>query len=462
MYLYCSEAGDLMNINKYTAYRVYSLKNIKKAIFFNVKNRKYIILEGLSAELFELLYNESESKLSEWCCRNEINQQDIVDFVAQLKELDILDEDDKNLSSDCDTNSEKPERSDNDPNIVNLLSEELFENGLFYSFHLDLTNKCNARCIHCYHTFDKYDYSKEIPLSKIKSLIDTIYDLGVFSIVLSGGEALLRDDFFDILEYISNKGMLITLFTNGMLLSEETVQKLALYRISVVSISVYGHNAFLQDTITSIKGSFEKTLKGIEYLKKNKIEFDLKCVMLKENATYITEISDFCKQLNYNRECILDFTLSGKIDGDCCTYDHKISYECLKEIYYSSPDNFIGKLSDYTRHPNSIPCGAGRHGLYCSADGKIYPCVGFRLYLCDIDSLENINDNATLKEWQKKRLSDFTDCFKHTYCKYCLEQCAGNNLIENSNYLCSAISHCERAKIIEEWFSKSESATSNR
>ena len=142
--MYCSEAGDLMNINKYTAYRVYSLKNIKKAIFFNVKNRKYIILEGLSAELFELLYNESESKLSEWCCRNEINQQDIVDFVAQLKELDILDEDDKNLSSDCDTNSEKPERSDNDPNIVNLLSEELFENGLFYSFHLDLTNKCNA------------------------------------------------------------------------------------------------------------------------------------------------------------------------------------------------------------------------------------------------------------------------------------------------------------------------------
>ena len=125
----------------------------------------------------------------------------------------------------------------------------------------------------------------------------------------------------------------------------------------------------------------------------------------------------------------------------------------IKKIFTSDPDRYIGPREVLQRSPNQYPCGAGRWGLYCSADGSIYPCVSFRLFLCNYRELGDIANNHILRKWLDTRISDFSECFKHDYCNYCVEQCAGNNLIENNDYLNSKISHCERAKIIADWFS---------
>ena len=444
-----------MRINKYTAFRIYTLKSGKKAVFFNTRSRQYIFLEGLSAELFELLYSGDNEKLVYWCNENDIDIADTVDFTNQLSDLGLLAESDNEKEYSAD-NEYSASSSDDPQNLskLNDLMEELYENGLLYSLHIDLTNHCNERCIHCYHPFDEYNYSNELSFDDVKTLVDDAYNLGVFSIVLSGGEAMLRKDFFDILEYISDKGISVTLFTNGVLLTEQNVKRLSQYRISVISISIYGDTAELHDKITTVKGSFIKTLEGIEQLKKYNLQFDLKCVMLAENAERIEEIRQLCKNLNFGRECILDFTLCGKLNGDCGVLDHRVSNETLKKIYFSDPERYIGEKENYNRSPESIPCGAGRHGLYCSADGGIYPCVSFRLYLCNFKELKNIQQSKTLKQWQNTRVSDIKGCFDHSYCKYCVEQCAGNNLIENNDYLNGETSHCDRAKIISEWFEK--------
>lgn len=442
-----------MRINKHTAYRNYSLKNGEKAILYNTVNRNYTFLEGLSAELFNMICCESEDKISDWCNNNGISIDEKEEFCKQLIDLDIFSDDKSHeeipviqdiISKDADKYSSK----------LNDFIEELCDNELFYSLHIDLTNKCNEKCIHCYHPFDQYDYSKELLFEEIKELIDSAYELGVFSVILSGGEALLRKDFFDIVKYISDKGILITLFTNGMLLTEQNVKRLTEYRINVVSISIYGDTASIHDSITRVKGSFDQTLKGIEQLKKNNIAFDLKCMVLAENADRLSQIRSFCENLNFGLKCTLDFTLCGKINGDCQVFEHKISNDKLKSIFYSDPDYYIGKRESFNRNPDSHTCNAGRHGLYCSADGKIYPCVSFRLYLCDFRELKSIRTCQILKEWQQTKISDFQGCFKHSYCKYCIEQCAGNNLIENNNYLNGETSHCDRAKIIAEWFEK--------
>ena len=440
-----------MQINKHTAFRGYSLKSGEKAVCFNTKSRQYTFLDGLSAELFKLLYSGNQKDISAWCKKNEISDNEVKAFCEQLIELGIF------LGEDIDCNYEYDSFASNDDSekdsaALNSLMEELHENGLFYSFHIDLTNRCNEKCIHCYHPFDEYDYSTELTFDEIKELIDTAYDSGVFSVVLSGGEALLRNDFFDIVDYISEKGLLITLFTNGVLLTEENVSLLSNYRINVVSISIYGDTADIHDPITTVNGSFDKTLNGIEQLKKYNIAFDLKCVVMRENASRIKQVRNLCKQLNFGRECTLDFTLCGKLNGDCSVYDHKISIETLRDIFYSDVDYFIGQKENFQRSPDSRSCGAGRHGLYCSADGKIYPCVSFRLFLCDYKDLKNINNCKALNDWQNTKISDFRGCFEHNYCKYCVEQCAGNNLIENNDYLNGETTHCDRAKIIAGWF----------
>lgn len=102
---------------------------------------------------------------------------------------------------------------------------------------------------------------------EVLELIDKIYEIGVFSITISGGECLLRKDFIEILDYIATKHMLVSIFTNGTLLTDELVKQLLSYPINIVSVSLYGNNSELHDSITQVKGSFDKTLAGISVLK---------------------------------------------------------------------------------------------------------------------------------------------------------------------------------------------------
>lgn len=442
-----------MVISTLVAYRIYDLKAGKKAVLFHTRSKNYMFLEGLSAELFEMILKEDPSRMTTWMTQNEITEEDVEDFKQQLDDFGVfsMTEQEEQYSSVIELqNEEEKEKKYN--HILSDLQQELFDNGYYFNFHIDLTNHCNERCIHCYHTFDQYDYSKEMSFEDVCQLVDRLEELGVFSLVLSGGEALLRKDIFDIMEYISNKGMMITLFTNGVLLTEETVQKLHQYRIKLISISLYADIPEVHDKITAIKGSFERTLEGINRLKEHGIPFELKCVVLAENADRVEQIREFGKKINYGKESKLDFSLCGKLDGDCSVYDHRVSNEVIKKIFTSDPDRYIGPRKILQRSPKQHPCGAGRYSLYCSADGSIYPCVSFRLFLCNYRELDNICTNAVLQRWLNTRISDFSECFKHDYCNYCVEQCAGNNLIENNDYLNSKISHCERAKIIADWF----------
>src|SRR6266581_9662442 len=70
--------------------------------------------------------------------------------------------------------------------------------GIPLSVQLDLTYRCNEKCVHCY--LDHHDHG-EMTTSEIKRLLKEMADAGVFILVLSGGEIFLRKDFFEILEY---------------------------------------------------------------------------------------------------------------------------------------------------------------------------------------------------------------------------------------------------------------------
>ena len=442
-----------MEVSTKVAYRVYKLPSITKAIAFNTETENYMFLDGLSAELLELIIQGNEDQIRRWMTANEITLDEIKSFKSQVSGFGFEaaevgnQENLPNITSACTDDDTKYKHS------LNLFQNFLQRNGLYYQFHIDLTNHCNEKCIHCYHPFNQYDHSNEMTFDEVKTLVDTIYALGVFSVTLSGGECLLRKDFWDILSYISNKGMLTTIFTNGILLTESNVQKLMSYRVKLVSISLYGDTAEIHDSITMIPGSYHKTLEGVEQLKKYKIPFELKCVVLAENIARIEKIRAQANKLTGGRDCRTDFSLCGKLDGDCGNFSHRASMEEIKNVFFSNPERYFSPAKFQPKHPEEAPCGAGKYGLYCSADGNIYPCVSFRLLLCTHRELSSIATNSTLTKWRNTKISDFTDCFKHSYCKYCTEQCAGNNLIENGNYLDSRnISNCERAMIISEWF----------
>ena len=193
-------------------------------------------------------------------------------------------------------------------------------------------------------------------------------------------------------------------------------------------------------------------MNGIKFLKKYHIPFELKCVVLKQNIGRIEKIRSFLEELNDGKPCKIDFSLCGKVDGCCDVFAYMPDEKDVQQVFFSNPQRYIGKKELLRRSPEQSPCGAGRYGLYCSAEGNIYPCVSFGLLLCHYTELPSIAENPVLKQWLNTKIKDFSECFKHSYCEYCTEQCAGNNLIENGDYLNSNIQHCNHAKLIEKWF----------
>ncbi|MGC1255728.1 MAG: radical SAM protein, partial [Candidatus Acidiferrales bacterium] len=82
------------------------------------------------------------------------------------------------------------------------------------SVQLDLTYRCNERCVHCYLDHDDHG---EMTTAEIKDLLDQMADAGVFYLTISGGEILMRRDFFEILEYARTRTFCVKLKTNGIL-----------------------------------------------------------------------------------------------------------------------------------------------------------------------------------------------------------------------------------------------------
>ena len=90
---------------------------------------------------------------------------------------------------------------------------------------LDLTHRCNLRCVHCYVGDSHHvERSAEMDTGKIFSLLDEICEAGCLYLLITGGDPLLRGDFPAIYRYARSKGLLITVFTNGTLISDEVLR----------------------------------------------------------------------------------------------------------------------------------------------------------------------------------------------------------------------------------------------
>ena len=128
-------------------------------------------------------------------------------------------------------------------------------------FYLEITSKCNLRCLHCYN--ESGILKNEISFELFKRLIDEFDEKP--DITFSGGEPLLHPDIWKMLEYaqdkINNDSVLIT---NATLITDEIAKKLTASGIGV-QVSLNGINAEQHDAICG-KGNYEKTLRGLDRL----------------------------------------------------------------------------------------------------------------------------------------------------------------------------------------------------
>lgn len=256
---------------------------------------------------------------------------------------------------------------------------------------IELTHQCNLRCKHCYSNAGE-KRNDELTTDEIRNVLDDAASLGVFNIILTGGEPLLHPDLVDIISYVREKPMVCMLFTNGSLITPDMVKRIQKAGIHTVATSLDGlHES--HDTFRGIPGSYERTVQSIRLLKEAGIPVRLNISIHKGNLTQLIEMMDLLREWGITNYYLWPISFSGRRgpEGESITLTPR-EYE-----------DVIRTLRNHDEHPpkeiafisNPVNCGIGRGQLFIRSDGTVSPCPQFP----DDVSLGNVRENSLKDIW---------------------------------------------------------------
>ncbi|MGA9349078.1 MAG: radical SAM protein [Anaerolineae bacterium] len=166
------------------------------------------------------------------------------------------------------------------------------------SFDLEITARCNNDCRHCYINLsagDRAAQAQELTVAEIADIADQAVKLGALWCLLTGGEPLLRLDFADIYLALKRKGLLVSVFTNATLVTEEHARLFRKYPPRDVEVTVYGVTRETYEAVTRKPGSFDKFMRGLNTLFDTDVRVRLKAMALQSNLHEFDAIAAFCR-----------------------------------------------------------------------------------------------------------------------------------------------------------------------
>ena len=164
---------------------------------------------------------------------------------------------------------------------------------------IEPTFRCNLNCVHCYvnEPAGAADVrAREMTTERAKALIDEVVEAGCLSLLLTGGEVLVRPDFPEIYCHAIASGLRVTVFTNGTMVTEEIADLFDRHRPLAVEITLYGMTAETYDRVTRVPGSFARCLQGIDRLLARGLRLKLKTMALTWNVHEIPAMREFARE----------------------------------------------------------------------------------------------------------------------------------------------------------------------
>jgi len=303
------------------------------------------------------------------------------------------------------------------------------------SVQLDLTYRCNERCIHCYLDHDDHG---EMTTAEIKGLLDQMADAGVFFLTISGGEIMMRRDFFEILEHAHARTFSIKLKTNGVLIRKKEAERIRALGVESVQISVYSHRAEVHDAITKMPGSFRQSIEAIRLLRTLGLHVTMANVLMVQNAHDYPGVRALAAELG--AKCTLDPTITPMMDGDRSILELNVDKAALREVFRDAA--LVGNVEEFCAPPQGVdadaldmlPCSAGHTACYVSPYGDVYPCVQFPLPSGNVRRTKFVDiwrDSPQLNEVRSITLRDMPSCSQCTHGATCT-RCPGLAYLEGN------------------------------
>ena len=297
-----------------------------------------------------------------------------------------------------------------------------------------LTHQCNLFCKHCWGNFGK-KLTNEFSTTEWITVFNELYESGILYVSLNGGEPFCRPDIEQLIEYLEEIGLHYMIFTNGLLINERMVKKLAqLNFLTQIRLSVDGASCKSHETLRVFSDGhshhvFERVNKAMELLQKYGIDFTVNTVLFKENITELEEMSYLLERYGA-KEWYIDNL--GDLGRGLLYYKELQIPSFPSDIFRS-----LSKLSFPVNYPLEIPiykgdCTAGRNKVTIDADGAVLWCP-----LCtQMDyPFVNIKEVSLLEQWRGEQF-DMIRYYVETPSEFCA-QCQYHNLCDG----CPVISY---------------------
>ena len=249
-----------------------------------------------------------------------------------------------------------------------------------YMAELDITYQCNCRCQMCQRWRDLR--RDELSADEYKALADVLYNMGTHQISIAGGEPLLREDAFDIIESFSGRGMSVNLCTNGLLL-EKYHNQICDTGATCVTVSLDGASAPTHDEIRGMPGSYTQIQAGI-----NRLLTHVRRPILRVRMTISNRNAHEIRAFYRNWHPVVDDVLLQPVhhcndafytgmDQTELYLDPRVMAEQIAETPMEK-DGYMQRLIESLTTCGSFPhhqCHAGVMMARIDPWGNVYPCL---------------------------------------------------------------------------------------
>ncbi len=308
---------------------------------------------------------------------------------------------------------------------------------------IEVTHRCPLECQHCYNNLPMSDSNtrkEELTFEEHVHLLDELVDLGCLWLLYTGGEIFARKDFLDIYTEAKKRGFLITLFTNGTMITPRVADHLAKYRPFNIEITLYGATRDTYEALTRIPGSFDRCMRGIALLLERGLPLKLKTVPTSVNVHEVYEMKRFAEQ-DLGVEFKFDPLVNPRTDCSQSPLAVRLSPEQAVGLEFRDPvrrDEYL-RLSeselaaDLPISTKRYTCGGGHNGCAIDPKGKMTICV-----LSHRDGYD-VRSGSFAEGWEG-RLKEIRDTKStgETICTHCrirtlCSMCPANGELEGSD-----------------------------
>lgn len=301
---------------------------------------------------------------------------------------------------------------------------------------IEITNKCNLKCIHCYNESDSHCDSV-MKVHDFYRIIDSLSKIGVPKIQITGGEPFLnRDNLKMMLNYSVGKFSYIEIFTNGTLITDEWFKYLAENNIHI-ALSVYSYVPQMHDSVTGLEGSFEKTNQTISNLKKYNIPYRVCNVLMK--GIELGKKDNDLYTLSEDKDVV---RVTGRANLNLMT-DNLMKKRLITKKTFQRPitKSFCARLISGHNCFNDK--------IYISADLEVFPCVmERRIKHCSLKEHELILDKE-IRKLTKDKIKECCECEYRYACFDCRPNSLDKDMTEKPWY-------CTYNPIVGEWMNEDE------